>query len=137
MPNINSSLLALRRKRLGYEQKQIAVLLGHKPTYQISRYETGQRIPSLKEAMKLSILYGLPVRALFNRYFRQCREELEKTIKQSGLANKISLENAPKADYCSYLELMNSSHISELNADKVRHHIKVLVEERSKKILRN
>jgi transcriptional regulator with XRE-family HTH domain len=136
MPNINSSSLALQRKRLGYEQKQIAVLLGHKPTYQISRYETGQRIPSLKEAMKLSILYGFPVHILFNRYFRRCREELEKTIKQSGLANKINLENAP-ADYCSYLELMNSSLISERNADKVRHHIKVLIEERSKKILVN
>jgi transcriptional regulator with XRE-family HTH domain len=137
MPNINSSLLALRRKRLGYEQKQIAVLLGHKPTYQISRYETGQRIPSLKEAMKLSILYGLPLRALFKDYFRRCREELEKTIKQSGLADKIKLENAPTADYCSSLELMNSAYISERNADKIRHHIKVLVEERSEKILGN
>ncbi|MDQ6785849.1 MAG: helix-turn-helix transcriptional regulator [Acidobacteriota bacterium] len=60
MPNINTNSLALRRKRLGYEQKQIAVLLGHKSTYQICRYETGQRIPSLKEAIKLSLLYGLP-----------------------------------------------------------------------------
>ena len=137
MPNINSSLLALRRKRLGYEQKQIAVLLGHKSTYQISRYETGQRIPSLLEAMKLSILYGLPVRTLFNHHFRQCRERLEKTIKQSSLTSKINLSNAEKVDYCSYLESMNSTKISKLGADKIRHHIKVLVEERSNKILDN
>lgn len=137
MPNINSSLLALRRKRLGYEQKQIAVLLGHKTTYQISRYETGRRIPSLIEAMKLSILYGLPVQTIFNRHFRQCREELEKTIKQSVLTTKINLSNAAKADHCSYLESLNSTKISKLGADKIRHHIKVLVEERSKKILGN
>lgn len=138
MPNINSSSLALRRKRLGYEQKQIAVLLGHNSTYQICRYETGQRMPSFKEAMKLSILYGLPVRVLFNRYFRRCREELENSIKHSGPAAKINIENERVVDYCSYLELlMNSEDIGEPEADKIRRHIKVLVEERSKKILGN
>ena len=137
MPNINSSLLALRRKRLGYEQKQIAALLGHKNTYQISRYETGQRIPSFKEAIKLSMLYGLPVHVLFQRYFRCCQEELDNTIKHSGLDGKMNLENDGNADYCSYLELMNASRVSEESSDKIRHHIKVLVEERSKKVLGN
>ena len=75
MPNINSNLLALRRKRLGYEQKQVAVLLGHNTTYQLSRYETGQRIPGFKEAVKLSILYGLPVGVLFEGYIRLCPKE--------------------------------------------------------------
>jgi transcriptional regulator with XRE-family HTH domain len=137
MPNINSSLLALRRKRLGYEQKQIAVLLGHNNTYQISRYETGQRIPGFKEAMKISILYGLPLRVLFEDYIRRCRKELEDSIKQSGLAGRIDLQNALQLDYCTYLERMNSTRISEFEADKIRRHIKVLVEERSKKILGN
>lgn len=137
MPNINSSLLALRRKRLGYEQKQIAVLLGHKMTYQLCRYETGQRTPSFKEAMKLSVLYNLPVQVLFDRYFLRCREELENTIKNSGLAAKINLDNDLGVDYCSYLELMNAARISQQSADKIRHHIKVLIEERSNKILGN
>ena len=137
MSNINSSLLALKRKRLGYEQKQIAVLLGHKNTYQLSRYETGQRVPSFKEAIKLSVLYGIPVRFLFERYFRHCREELENTIKQTNLAAKINLQENKDIDYCSYLESMISTPVSEHDADKIRHHIKVLVEERSKKILGN
>jgi transcriptional regulator with XRE-family HTH domain len=137
MPNINTSSLALRRKRLGYEQKQIALLLGHKTIYQISRYETGQRTPGLKEAVKLSMLYGIPIGALFSRYFSRCREEVEKAIKQSGLASKINLENAAKIDFCSYLEMLNSNRISESGADKIRHHIKVLIEERSRKILGN
>lgn len=135
MPNINSSSLALRRKRLGYEQKQIAMLLGHKNTYQISRYETGQRIPGLKTVLKLSILYGLPVRVLLDRYFHHCLKELEHTLKHSGLADKIDLENAPKADYCTYLALMSLPRISDRGADQIRRHIKVLVEERTKKIL--
>ncbi|HEY0427475.1 MAG TPA: helix-turn-helix transcriptional regulator [Pyrinomonadaceae bacterium] len=138
MPNINSSLLALRRKRLGYEQKQIALLLGHKNTYQISRYETGQRIPNLKEAAKLSMLYGLPVRTLFQRYFPYWREELENAINNSGFTDKINPESIKDADYCSYLESMNTAvRMSEDGTDKIRRHIKVLVEERSKRILGN
>ncbi len=137
MPNINTSSLALKRKRLGYEQKQIAALLGHNSTYQLCRYETGQRVPGFNEAIKLSILYGLPLRVLFDRYFRRCREEMENTIKHSGLSGKINLENERVVDYCSYLESLNSAHINEVDSDKIRHHIKVLVEERSKKILGN
>jgi transcriptional regulator with XRE-family HTH domain len=137
MPNINSCSLALRRKRLGYEQKQIAVLLGQKTIHQICRYENGQRVPSLKVAIKLSMIYGLPIHVLFESYFYQCREELKNRLKTSGLAEKFSLENMRDVDFCSYLELMNSTRISESNADKIRHHIKVLVEERSKKILGN
>ena len=137
MTNINSSLLALQRKRLGSEQKQIALLLGHKTTYQISRYETGQRVPSLREAVKLSILYGLPIRSLFDRYFRRYREELDDSINRSRLTDKINLKNIPQAEYCSYLELMNQSRFSRFDSDKIRHHIKVLLEERSKKFLGN
>lgn len=133
MPNINSSLLALQRKRLGYEQKQIAVLLGHKSKYQLSRYETGQRIPSFKEAIKLSLLLGLPLRALFGTYFLRCQAELEKELRKSGLAAKISFPKNREVEYCAYLEMINSDCANE-REDKVRRHIKVLVEERSKRI---
>lgn len=133
MPKINSNLLALRRRRLAYEQKQIALLLGHKTTHQLSRYETGQRIPSLKEAMKLSMLYGLPVRTLFSRYYHQCREELEKTLKDSNLDTKIILENAVTVNYCSYLEAMSPCIINSEVSDTVRRHIKILIDELSEK----
>ncbi len=62
---------------------------------------------------------------------------MENTIKHSGLSGKINLETERAVDYCSYLESLNSAHINEVDADKIRHHIKVLVEERSKKILGN
>lgn len=138
MPNINSSSLALRRKRLGYERKQIAVLLGHKTTYQLCRFETGQRAPSFKEAAKLSVLYNLPIRVLFDRYFQHCREELETAVKKSGLTGKVNLENGEQADYCSYLNALNSAGRSDdQSADKVRHHIKNLIEARSKNTIGN
>lgn len=119
MPNINSSLLALSRKRLGYEQKQIALLLGHKNTFQISRYETGQRVPGFKEAVKLSLLYGLPLRVLFSRYFRRSLEELENAINQTGLSAKINPQQHRGIDYCSYLDALSSDRLSEEDADKM------------------
>jgi transcriptional regulator with XRE-family HTH domain len=137
MTNINSNILALRRKRLGYEQKQIAVLLGHKNTYQLSRYETGQRIPSFKEAIKLSVLYAIPLRTLFDRYFRQYRQELESSLVSTGLEKKMRLQQSGSADYCTYQETLGKPRIDDTEADNVRHHIKVLVEERSRKILGN
>ena len=133
MPKINSNLLALRRKRLAYEQKQIALLLGHKTTHQLSRYETNQRIPSLKEAMKLSMLYGFPIHKLFSRCYQQCGEELKKMLQSSGLAAKINLENGRTADYCSYLEAMSPSIISNELYDSVRRHIKILIDEQTEK----
>lgn len=125
----------MRRKRLGYEQKQIAVLLGDKNTYQISRYETGQRSPSLREAIMLSILYGLPLSILFERLFINCRQELENTINKRGLAGKIGLHRSRDLDFCSYLESITNGDADEESLDKARHHIKILVEERSNKIL--
>lgn len=135
MSKINSRSLALRRKRLGYEQKQIAVLLGHKTISQICRYENGQRVPDLEAAIKLSIVYGLPIHVLFDRYFRQFRKEVEMRLKDSGLPIKTDLDNAQ--DYCSYLEVINSTHIDGRTTDKIRHHIKVLIEERSNRISGN
>jgi transcriptional regulator with XRE-family HTH domain len=133
MPNINSRLLALKRKHHGYEQKQIAVLLGHKSTYQISRYETGQREPGLKDELKLFMLYGLPVRALFDQYLRKCRKELENTIRNSKMSDRINLENVATVDYCSYLEAMSACLISTGVSDAVRHHIKILIDQRMEK----
>jgi Predicted transcriptional regulator len=137
MPNINSNLLALRRKHLGYEQKHVAVLLGQKNKYQISHYERGQRVPSLKQAMKLSALYGLPVRKLFESVYLNCQKELNNAIKQSKLTGKVNYKTVPNIDYCSYLESLRAAEMSETKADKVYRHIKVLVEEQSKKAFKN
>lgn len=126
------SRLALRRIRLGLEQKQIAQLLGQKSIYQYNRLENGQRPPSLKDALILSLIFKLPITTLFDEYCRKCNEEFQKQLKPSLLLNLINLE---KVGHCDYLEMMNSRYISKENADKIRHHIKVLVEERSSKIL--
>jgi putative transcriptional regulator len=52
------------RRRLGWTQAQAAERLGiTQASY--SKYETGERTPSLVMAMKISALFGVPVHVLF------------------------------------------------------------------------
>jgi len=132
MQNSKPSRLALKRISLGLEQKQIASLLGQKTIYQYNRLENGQRVASLKDAVKLSLIFRLPIFTLFDSHFQKYEGELRKQLKTSSSSDRIKLENV---EYCAFLEMMNSKYIGMENADKIRHHIKVLVEERSKKIL--
>lgn len=135
MPKIKPSRLWLARKRFGYEQKQIASLLGYTTIPQVSRYENELRLPSLKNALKFAIIYKLPVRVLFHAYYRECREELTaraKTLKEQSILN---FDLTEPTDYCSYIELINSSFMTDIDKEKVRRHIKQLMDERRKKIL--
>jgi transcriptional regulator with XRE-family HTH domain len=128
------SQLALKRTQMGLEQKQIASLLGQKTIHQYSRLENGERVASLKDAVKLSLIFRLPISTLFDDIFQKCQEDLRKQLKNSPLSEVIKLESI---EQCSYLEMMSSKYVSLENADKIRRHLKVLVEERSKKILGN
>lgn len=135
MPSIKKSRLRLARMRLGYEQKQIAKLLGYKTIPQISRYETGQRLPSLKIALKFSIIYKLPVRVLFNTYYEECLRELESRAKLPNHRSNSHPDLAEPSDYCSYTEMMNSRFLTDLDKKKVKKHILNLMVGRRTNIL--
>lgn len=137
MSSIKPNRLWLARKRCGYEQKQIARLLGYKTIQQISRYETGLRVPSLKKAIKLGILYNLPIRVLFHNYYRECREELIARAKKFDEQSFGNFNLIDPSDYCTYIELMNSPFMDDVDKEKIRRHIKLLMDERGKKILKD
>ena len=135
MSNIKSDRLSLARKRLGYEQKQVAQLLAHKSVNMISRYETGLRVPSLKTAIKFAIIYKLPIRILFHAYYHECREELTVRAKTLGQQSILKSDLTEPTDYCAYIELINSSLLDDIDKEKVRRHIKQLMDGRREKIL--
>jgi transcriptional regulator with XRE-family HTH domain len=137
MPNIKPSRLWLARKRSSYEQKQIAALLGYKTIQQISRYETGLRIPSLKIALKLSIIYKLPIRVLFPACYRECCEELSAQVAKTNNQSNLKFDLTEATDYCAYIALMNSSFMTDIDKEKIRRHIKQLIDGRREKILHN
>jgi len=121
--NKNQHRLWLARKRRGLKQKQIAHLLSHKSIDQISRYENGTRLPKLQTALKLEIIYGIPLRLLFSDLYVQLRGEVkDRALISRGLSN--ALPDLISGDgRCSYAELMSSPTVSPEELLQVRDHV--------------
>jgi transcriptional regulator with XRE-family HTH domain len=119
--------LWLARKHRGLQQKQVAYLLNHKTTDQVSRYEKGVKVPSLQTALLLEIIYGIPVRILFKDLFEQLRDGVEKRIQGnqslSSIYKNLNAGSINLWDWCAYDELLKSPKPSSADADKVRCHI--------------
>lgn len=131
MANLKPNRLWLARKRLGYEQKQLARLLGYRTTQQISRLETGRRGASLKIALKLAIIYKLPVRVLFDKIYKDCQQELSDQAGRLGLRSVLKFDLTAPADFCSYAELMKTSFLTDIDKAKIRRHVVFLMRERT------
>lgn len=100
----NNRLWQVRHKR-GLEQKQVARLLGHKNCDQISRYERGVRMPSLRIALKLELIYCTPISDLFPDHYQRYRSEIAANTSGSGwLSPQEKNEAEPLADthVCTY-----------------------------------
>lgn len=134
MPNNKTNRLWLARKRLGYEQKQVSALI-EKTLPQISWWETGRRTPNLKPALKFSILYKLPIRILFSKCYQECLEELNRRAKTQGKGSRLKVDLTEPNDYCSYAELIRSPFMTDIEKERVRRHLKILMDDRRKKIL--
>ena len=128
----NKNRLLLIRKKIGLGQKQVAVLLGHKTIDQISRYERGVRMPSLKTALKLQIIYHLPINFLFQGHFNKFLEEIETKSKTSG--DNFVLVSTKDAEICTYAELLKPLQISQPEMEKVGKHILELMNTRTEKM---
>src|SRR5262245_35308613 len=72
MPN----RLWLYRKRMGFTQRHVADLTGYHGRAEIGRFERGVRLPSLHTALKLEIVYRVPVAFLFPELYLRLKERL-------------------------------------------------------------
>lgn len=73
----------LRRYRIiaGYNQKQVAEILGLICRNRVSRWEKGTSMPNLQNLIKLSSLYKTLIEELYHEYIIDTKEELNKLIK--------------------------------------------------------
>lgn len=71
----NNSLWSARR-RMGFSQERVARALGLRKTSVVSRYENGKRYPSLVNALKLEIVYRMPVAFLFRDLYSELKDEV-------------------------------------------------------------
>ena len=61
---------------MGFSQREVAELAGYLTASDISRFEQGERIPSLVMALKLEIIYRAPVAFLYQDLYLRLREAI-------------------------------------------------------------
>lgn len=74
--NQNQNMLAKFRRRMGYSQRRVAHLLGHKSHASLSLYEHGRITPELVTALKLEIILRTPVAFLFPNLHDGLKKEI-------------------------------------------------------------
>ncbi|MBI3365995.1 MAG: helix-turn-helix domain-containing protein [Ignavibacteriae bacterium] len=85
-----SNKLRTYRIECGYKREYVAKVLGFRDTTKISRWETGDCLPTLVNAFKLASLYG--------RLSDQLFEDLFLTIKRQIIKRKEELERLEKSE---------------------------------------
>ncbi len=61
---------------MNLSQRTVAELLGFSDTTMLSRYEHGRALPSLTAALRLEIIYRMPVAFLFPVLYDHLREDI-------------------------------------------------------------
>lgn len=122
-----SNALWRARQQAGLELKQVAYLLGHKSTDQISDYERGLKKPSLPNALKLTIIYGASLAELFPEHFEQYRTELAAKLEKVSrlqFSRNVAESLTSKFHVCSYADLLEKKPApSNQERETVRDHV--------------
>jgi len=84
--------LRTHRKRVGFTQSELSILLGSKDAAQISRYEDNSHHPALKTALAYEVLFGTPLSELFAGAY----QEVERDILKRALRLASRLQKAPQ-----------------------------------------
>lgn len=114
------------RKRRSLEQKQVAYLLNHHTGDQVSRYETGARLPPLETALLLEMIYGVPLRTLYKGLYERLQAELRSRLERvAQLHERLSefLNEDGLREYCAYRDQVLSAHPSPADLIKARRHV--------------
>jgi transcriptional regulator with XRE-family HTH domain len=76
--------LDMYRKRMRFSQRHVARLLGHKNSSAWSVYESGERLPSLANALRLGIILRIPVEFLFYSLHDELRNQIRAEEERIG-----------------------------------------------------
>lgn len=64
---------------MGFSQKQVSRLLGHRDTSMVSHYEHGRSYPPLPVALRLEIVLRVPVAFLFPHLYEEIKQGIRQT----------------------------------------------------------
>jgi transcriptional regulator with XRE-family HTH domain len=77
-PKQKQNSLVLYRRRMGFSQKHVAHLLGHRDTSMVSHYEHGRALPPLSAALALEIILRVPVAFIFPGMYDDLKHHIRK-----------------------------------------------------------
>ena len=107
--------------------------MGKKTVDELRHYETGDTIPTLQNAVKLEIIYRIPVSLLFKELYSEYRWQIrERSARYKELfpKEKLSLisleEQLQHKDYCAYANLLETPNLPDVEKQKVYDHIRQL-----------
>lgn len=121
------------RRRCGLDQKQVALLLNQGNANQISRYENGERIPSLETAIKLEIIYHTPIRILLQALFEQFQTEINERRKQYKQLFPHedwflkSTDTLKQEEFCFYSEILKDRKPTLIEKQMIDKHVITLI----------
>lgn len=133
-PHLKNRLAIVRRRKL-LSQKQISTLLGKKNNDLVSRYERGVQVPTLKNALKLALIYNIPIRVMLDKYYEECRKEIagEQTQDLAAYQPPVNRSGVEQdEDFCTYEEMLEQPELKPADANKIQAHLIKLMNQRAK-----
>lgn len=113
------NFLRIYRKSMGYNQRDVAKIIGTKSISNISNWETGKTLPSLVHVFQLCTLYKqLPARLFYGLYediVDEIDEKYKKIRQRDARRKRLALEKSKAINnkYYSY-----SKYIEQLFSQK-------------------
>lgn len=111
------------RQRVRLRQKQVAALVNQQTANQISQYENGTRVPNLETALRLSIIYRVPVRSLFFGLYKNLQEELKDNLSVTGDEQTVRDLN----EFCALEEFLEKPDLTKEEFKKAKKHSLAMV----------
>ena len=119
----NTSLIRARRRRV-LERKQASWLLGYKGPQLLAEYERGEKLPSLQNAIKLTLIYGCEMEDIFPENYALAREQIsEKATVRTLLAHDEVQSLIKNINRCSYEDILDDQQKAELHRSDIRDHV--------------
>jgi len=69
---------------MGFSQKRVARLIGHRDGTLLSKYELGHGVPTLATALSIGIVLRVPVEFLFPALYESLRNEIRAKEEQAN-----------------------------------------------------
>ena len=114
------------RRQAGLERKQVSHLIGHRTPDPLARYERGEIEPTLDNAIKLAVVYGVDLEALYPHKYETFRKEILPRIKAGYFAEPKAGQIISRLSKCSWEAALDDESAADFYSPYVRSHVTTL-----------